>query len=277
VVRDLNFAATAERGRLMRCEACGSLYPDRFPAPDALAAVYGGYYTGRGRRHALRAWLGRLGRRRYLERHTPAGAGRILDFGCGGGAFLARMAIARPTALLFGTDRIRPRGPVVGHVWLDPEDLGRAAPADWITLGHVLEHVTAPAELVARLAKILGPGGGLWIATPNADSFLFRTAGAWARDVDFPRHREIFSRRGLRRLLADAGLGVSFTPAPRVNAVLNTLSTIGNILRDRELPRARRLLRACATLLALARHCLSGRQRREGESPELIAICRPLH
>jgi len=268
-VRDLNFAASPARGRMMRCPACGALFPDVFPAAEALPAAYGGYYTaakGRGRPRAFR--------RAYLDRATPTGARRILDYGCGAGDYLARMAAARPNARLFGTDLVRPQAASLGYAWIGPDQIEAAGSFDWITLGHVIEHVPAPAELLARLARTLTPGGGLWIATPSAESFLFRAAGPWARDVDFPRHREIFSRRGLERLLADAGLTATFVPAPRLNAILNTLSTARNILGDRDLRWARRILKAWATTLALACHLLKPKSRREPESPELIVLCR---
>ena len=251
---------------MMRCLECGSLFPQKFPAPDALAAAYGGYYTASKGRSRLGGF-----RRLYLDRATPAGAGRILDYGSGAGEYLARMATARPDAQRFGTDLVRPPDAYPGYAWIDPDRIEAAAPFDWITLGHVIEHVTAPRELLARLAATLAPGGGLWIATPNADSFLFRAAGAWARDVDFPRHREVFSRRGLERLLAGAGLTATFAAAPRLNAILNTRSTIRNILGDRELTGAARAWKTWRTLLALMIHLA---RPHAATSPELIVLCR---
>ncbi|MEO8926959.1 MAG: methyltransferase domain-containing protein [Caulobacteraceae bacterium] len=259
---------------MVRCEDCGALYPDAWPADDGAArAIYAGYYTAPRRRCPWRAWFRRLTdwtRRPYLDRGAPADARTILDYGCGAGDYLARFADRAG----FGTDLIAPETGAVAFTWLAPGEIGKAAPFDWITLGHVLEHLAEPAAVLARLAARLAPGGGLWIATPNADSFLFTAAGPCARDIDFPRHREIFSRRGMERLAAGAGLTCQFASPPRLNAVLNTAATVRNILRDSERGVAVRAGLALRTLLALAVHLAEARPSRDRDSPELIAICR---
>lgn len=272
-IRDLNSRASDRRSLLMRCEACGALYPRDTPTGEAASTAYARYYTRAKPRGLPRAWLlGLLNwtRGRYLDRGTPAEARSILDFGCGAGAYLARFE----DRTCFGIDPNPPGRPPAGFAWLDLDDLEAAAPCDWVTLGHVLEHLAKPADVLSRLAEALSPGGGLWIATPNADSFLFAAAGPWARDIDFPRHREIFSRRALERLAAGVGLTCQFASPPRLNAVLNAAATIRNILRDRAGGRAARMGAAVRTALGLAVHVAQGRARRDRRSPELVVICR---
>ncbi len=257
----------------MRCDACGALYPRDTPTGEAARAAYVRYYTRAKPRGLPRAWpLSLLNRTRgrYLDRGTPAEARRILDFGCGAGAYLERFQ----ARACFGTDLNPPADPPATFAWLDPGDLESAAPFDWITLGHVLEHIARPAEVLSRLAETLSPGGGLWIATPNADSFLFAAAGPWARDVDFPRHREVFTRRGLERLATACGLTCQFASPPRLNAILNAASTLRNILGDPERGRVARIGAAVRTVLALAIHLAKSRAWRDRDSPELIALCR---
>ncbi|MGI9169798.1 MAG: class I SAM-dependent methyltransferase [Caulobacteraceae bacterium] len=213
-------------------------------------------------------------RRGYLDRHTPRQAWRILDYGCGAGEYLAR--VAGPDRKLYGADLIAPADAPALYTWLDLDKIDGAAPFDCIVLGHVLEHLADPSAVVAHLAGALAPDGGLWIATPNADSFLFAAAGPWARDIDFPRHREIFGRAGLERLLAEVGLRAAFVSPPRVNAVLNAAATARNLLLDRELAwhtRAWKTARMAARLLI---HMVKPAARRDRESPELVAVCRRL-
>ena len=263
----------AARGRMVRCDDCGALYPEEVPAGEGARAAYGGYYTTARPRDPWRRWLRRLvdwTRRPYLDRETPAEARRILDYGCGAGDYLARFE----SRDCFGADVIAPGDRPVSFAWLDIDRIETAAPFDWITLGHVLEHLADPADVLARLAGALAPGGGLWLATPNADSFLFAAAGPWARDIDFPRHREIFSRTGVERLAAKAGLTCQFASPPRLNAVLNAASTLRNIFADTEGEPAMRGGAALRTMLALAAHLAKSRPWRDRESPELIAICR---
>jgi len=277
-VADINFRAVPATGIMVRCPLCGSLFPDRFPMPDSVEAAYDGYYiaSAGGRRRGPRRWIGRLmdrSRRDYLTRDLPPYARRVLDFGCGSGAFLIAIEAARPDLALFGTD-LGPRPGVGAFRWLAPEAIAEGAPYDWITLGHVLEHHADPRALLNQLAGSLGPGGGLWIATPNAESFLIETAGPWARDIDFPRHREIFTRAGLTRLLEACGLEPSFRSPPRVNAILNTLTTLKNLRIGEAANRGTRARRAVASLFALALHMLSPAAARAGKSPELVLICR---
>jgi SAM-dependent methyltransferase len=246
----------------MRCPACGSLFPERLPTAPEPERLYD---LGPRRRPGWRLLARRLldlSRRDYVERAVPADARRVLDFGCGSGEYLTR--IAAPGRLGFGVDPIEPGGGEGRWRWIEPGEMERHAPFDWITLGHVLEHLDDPTGVLSRLAGLLAPGGGLWIATPNADSFIFRIAQGLARDVDYPRHRTIFARAGLERRLAEAGLAVTWRSPPRVNAVLNVATSTA---RGPAVVRAR-------AWLALAAHLLAPRRGRDAVSPELIAVCR---
>lgn len=264
--------AGASQVMLMRCQACGSLMPR--PSASGLGA-YDNYYTQRPKRGPLRRWLRGaldLTRRRYMDRSTPSSAHRVLDFGCGDGGYLDRVAGA--DRICFGTDLIEPRRPESTWTWLEHADLVSTAPFDWITLGHVVEHLADPAAAVSHLSARLVPGAALWIATPNADSFLFKCAGRWARDVDYPRHLTIFSRLSLENLVNREGLTATFSAPPRLNAVLNTISSLRNMLHDDEAPLLTRITVALMTLAALTRHMVQTRGLRDQSSPELVAICR---
>ncbi len=237
--------------------------------------AYDNYYTQRPKRGPLRRWLRGvldLTRRGYMDRSTPSSAHRVLDFGCGDGGYLDR--VAGTDRICFGTDLIEPRHPESTWTWLETTDLEATAPFDWITLGHVVEHLADPAVTVLRLSTCLAPGAALWIATPNADSFLFKCAGRWARDVDYPRHLTIFSRQALQNFLARDGLTATFSSPPRLNAVLNTISSLRNILHDNDAPLLTQITVALMMLSALTLHMVQTRGLRDQSSPELVAICR---
>ena len=246
------------------------------PRPSAsVQGAYDGYYTQAARRGPVRRRLRGaldLTRRAYMDRSTPPNARRVLDFGCGAGGYLDR--VTSPDRTCFGTDLIEARSLQATWVWLESADLEAAAPFDWITLGHVLEHLADPAAAVSRLSTCLAPGAALWIATPNANSFLFGCAGRWARDVDYPRHLMIFSRQALEHLLARDGLTATFTSPPRLNAILNTVTTLKSMLGDDTAPVQSRIMTAIATMIALTLHVLKPRLQRDQTSPELVAICR---
>lgn len=252
---------------MMRCPACGSLFPDAWPGA---AGAYERYYTlasppSGWRRVAQR--LAEFTRRDYLDRRTPLGARRLLDYGCGDGRYLRRMAGQGRTC--FGVEAMRVAGGVSAWTWLDAGEIAEAGSFDWITLGHVLEHLDDPAAVVGMLRGCLSSGGGMWIATPNARSFIMAIAGGWSRDVDYPRHREIFSRAGIEQLAAKAGLTLVWLSPPRLNAVFNMLSTLA-ILRGARSGSFKMAHLVVATL----RHLFLDRARRDRDSPELVVLLR---
>jgi len=143
--------------------------------------------------------------------------GAVLDFGCGGGAFLAKM---------------RDRGWMVTGVEPDPvareaarqhfdldvvsaiEGLGDRL-FDAMVLHHVVEHLPDPRRTLVDLAARLAPGGRLVLVTPNIDSLGRRRFGAAWVHWDPPRHLHLFSRASLAAEVERAGLVVErvFTTA----------------------------------------------------------------
>lgn len=258
--------------QMRRCATCGTLLPEAPPAADG---AYETYYTARTRRGGAPAWMRQLAdasRRAYLDRALPPDAKRVLDFGCGSGGFLDRLSGSG--VQLFGVDRFAREKPEVRWARLPVAEIERHAPYDWITLGHVLEHLDAPALVLRRLAAVLAPGGGLWLATPNADSVLIRAAGDLARDIDYPRHRQIFSRRGLETLAVRAGLDIRFLPSPAINTALNAAQTLALIATARSPGTSERGARSLRTAMAVAAHLFASGRPRRG-APELVAILRP--
>lgn len=278
-VADWNFSNVTETGVMRRCIACASLFPDRFPDGNFIGLAYRTYYTvptrksiaGQVRRASLEMLQGRM-----TTRHLPASARRILDFGCGSGAWLARMKDLRPDLELAGTDITRPDLPSLPFRWIDPADLPAEGQSfDWITLSHVLEHVPDPLDTLRALVRCLAPGGSIWIATPNAQSYLFASLKGRARDADFPRHRQIFSRSALLQLCQACGLECRFEMPPRINAMLN----LGTGLAARARPPIDIMppVGALGPIAATASYLLQPYRRRLANAPEhiLIANCKP--
>ena len=87
------------------------------------------------------------------------------------------------------------------------------APFDVVAMEHVLEHVVDPEGLLARLPRLIAPGGVLAITVPNDFSPLqlaARDAGLVDRDfwVAPPQHLNYFDAPSLGRLLARLGFAV---------------------------------------------------------------------
>lgn len=210
---------------LVRCAACAGLYLTPTPTPATLAEFYRVryrqlYLTEAADRYD-EAFLTAIAARPIADRRVallqaqlPTG-GRVLEVGCGHGAFLGRLAARRPDAVLHASEPDRAIAGVAfdgAAVTLLPDDqLEAGAPYDLIVLFHVLEHLPDPAEALARLRGLLGPGGRIAIEVPDA---MAPWAGGW-REVH-PAHLSYFTGGSLGRLLARAGLPefAGGTPGP---------------------------------------------------------------
>ena len=136
--------------------------------------------------------------------------GRLLDVGCGTGNFLLR---ARDKGYqVEGVDlnpgavaAARARGLQVHQESL--EDFDRKCPPgtfDIVTMFDVIEHFDNPAEMVAIAQRLLKPGGGFIVTTPNG----YRPTPFGRDDFDCPPHHlSRWTPEALEKLMARYGFG----------------------------------------------------------------------
>jgi SAM-dependent methyltransferase len=152
------------------------------------------------------AWLLRL-----LRRHGIAG-GRVLDLGAGYGFWLAALAAAgyQPAGVELSAEAAaiaaERSGAPVAHGSADEllpfEDASFAA----VTMLDVIEHLPRYAQALAECARVLAPGGKLFVVTLNAGSLARPLLGRrWSFWLD-PTHVHMFSAHRLRSAFAGAGL-----------------------------------------------------------------------
>jgi SAM-dependent methyltransferase len=77
---------------------------------------------------------------------------------------------------------------------------------DVITASEVLEHVPDPQIVLREIARVLRPGGLLWLTTPHGRGASAQILGVKWSAVSPPEHLQLFSRAGGRELLAAVGL-----------------------------------------------------------------------
>lgn len=155
---------------------------------------------------------------------APSGGDSLLEIGCGEGWFLkaADAAGYAVRGLDYSEDGLKRFHPA----FLDRVTFGDAlenldalieagAAADACVMEHVLEHVTDPEGLLARLPRLLKPGGVVAITVPNDFSPLqlaARESGLIDRDfwVAPPQHLNYFNADSLPKLMARLGFEVRF-------------------------------------------------------------------
>jgi SAM-dependent methyltransferase len=231
--------------RVVECAQCGLARTDPRPAASSLAAAYPdeyGPHQGRtvrareprgllrwsltsfrgyplGRRWpGLLRWLGAplaaavLRRRRALRYLPFVGEGRLLDYGCGAGGYVATMAAAgwraegmdlSDAAVAAGRDA----GLKLHQGTLPGADLP-AGSFDAVTMWQVIEHVRSPLATLKAVRELLRAGGLGLVACPRIDSLPARWFGSCWHDLDLPRHLWHFSLKTLTRHVQAAGLEI---------------------------------------------------------------------
>lgn len=164
--------------RVLKCGHCSLVFVHPQPDPDVLAAHYDpSYYSdwmitqARDRAHMWEKRVNRL---------TRSGrTGRLLDVGCGEGAFL--QAAKRRGWQVDGTElsshAARTASSVLGVNIFRGELVDAPYPSrsfDTITFWHVLEHVRNPMADLSKARDLLRSGGLLILAVPNVHNLVMQ-------------------------------------------------------------------------------------------------------
>ncbi len=185
-------AATFDRRlkplRTVVCEDCGLFYTDPMPTEAELARYYADEYRAdyqfafrRPRANHVRKKEHEADRRvRDILAHAGRDRRRTLDFGCGSGELVRRLAaeghaatglepgrsfssFAAAQGREFGSVRID------GGTWREADYAPRSF--DVITAYHVLEHLREPVAALRRIREWLADDGRLFLEVPNLQGY----------------------------------------------------------------------------------------------------------
>lgn len=237
----------ARQLHIVRCNVCGLHFTNPRPDAEHLAAYYTSEYPcykpqrGENQRStkistAIRAWVfasaygspekkprgWRGAVAAVVKLFKPArlfgfgipyrGEGRLLDFGCGNGTFLRRMASVGwdATGLDIGADAVAAveASGIPAFQGTLPHPALPPGAFDVITMRQSLEHVPEPRPVLKAAFDLLRPGGCLVIDIPNYDSWEVEYFDDAAHVLDIPRHLLHFSPDTLRNLLVAGGFNV---------------------------------------------------------------------
>jgi len=192
-----------------QCVDCGMRYTRPQVAQNDIAAFYPDDYSAhtpdRARRHVDR----RPGRDPWDALPPRAGA-RLLDVGCGSGAYLLRQqrrgwAVAGIEPAPAAADAARQLG--LDPIWNTNIDAAPPVVAeyDMITLLGVLDHIPEPLIALKKLHTACADGGRCIVTVPNAGGAAAARFGASWPGWDLPRHQNHFTPQTLREMLRRAG------------------------------------------------------------------------
>ena len=191
----------------------------------------------------------------WIDAHAELKDKRVIDIGCGGGLLSEGMAAlgAQVTgidlsekALSVARLHLYESGHAVDYRLISAEAMAAEAPGsfDHVTCLEMLEHVPDPASTVAACARLVKPGGQVFLSTlnRNAKAYLIAVLGAEYLLQLLPRGTHDYSRflkpAELAQLCRNAGLdvleitGLRYNPFTR-EGVVGADTDINYLLRAR--------------------------------------------
>jgi 2-polyprenyl-3-methyl-5-hydroxy-6-metoxy-1,4-benzoquinol methylase len=151
--------------------------------------------------------------------HPAVEGGRLLEVGCGSGAYLDLMRSLGWRTLGVEMSEAAAEAARTG-LGLDVraglfEDLDLEPPAfEAISTSHTLEHVYDPVAFLRKAHALLKTGGRLGVVVPNSESLCAQIFGSAWVGVDAPRHLQHFTAASLAAAARSAGFTRVFVETP---------------------------------------------------------------
>jgi len=245
---DRVFFCAPGRWSLYQCGGCEGAYLNPRPTLESIARAYSSYYTHEpeGEDDATPSAFERLKQAAYngylnaqynfnlrpaiswsrwavaaippirlkrdlMARHLwlERSGARLLDIGCGNGAFVRAARAWGWDAEGLDPD---PSAAAVGRATGLPITMGSLPKVSYpdasfaaVTMSHSIEHLHDPVAGLREVRRILQPGGTVWIDTPNLNSTGHKVFGADWRGLEPPRHLVLFTAATLISTLLRAG------------------------------------------------------------------------
>lgn len=204
--------------KLDRCKECGLVFLNPNPGPEAIARWYqADYFTstgamGMGASYLENAEAGiRHGTEAFFQfsRRMNLKGLRLLEIGCGGGAFIVqcRNAGAKVCGLEisdFAAARLRERYQLDVRVGVAETAPFEQNSFDCVVFTDVIEHVPSPNAFMLALHRLLTPTGHVFGLLPNLDCVAYY-GPTWAGLKQHAEHIFYFKGETLSRLLRQSG------------------------------------------------------------------------
>lgn len=217
---DFEYQTTREEFHYVQCPACGHIYLEDPPGPDALPVIYPPSYLPynfHANLNPVVRWARNVLQRRkvaYYKKMLPPDAA-ILEVGAGSGLLIEALEDFgyrqwRLTANDFSGERLqRLTAKGVNLVIGNFEQLEFDEQFDCIIMNQTIEHFYNPDTVLQRCARLLAKRGILIIETPNHNALDRRLfANRYWGGYHIPRHFHVYSTESMTAHLSKHGLEV---------------------------------------------------------------------
>jgi SAM-dependent methyltransferase len=191
---------------ILSCSGCGTVYTAFLPNSDE-TLDYDEYYSESNL--SVPAFINERVKEIVAKFSSYRNENRLLEIGFGAGTILEAaddagwqtygLEVSKPAI-----DRALAREFQVFHGTLREA----AYPSDHfdvVVASEILEHLDAPQEELEEIYRILRPGGLFWGTTPASSGISGRLLGIDWSMLSPPEHTQLYSRKGLRLMLTNAG------------------------------------------------------------------------
>jgi 2-polyprenyl-3-methyl-5-hydroxy-6-metoxy-1,4-benzoquinol methylase len=230
-----------------KCPRCKLVFQNPLPGPEEIEAIYGDDYFDYEieNHHAFFGLMLQSLKDVDFENITrDFDEKRVLDIGCATGLLLnhLRQQGWKPTGVEIcsaSAQYAREKFSLTVHE-KPLEDVGFEANSfEIVHLSHLIEHVPDPRGLVEEIYRILVPGGYVVLTTPNHGGVTVRYYREKWRSL-IAQHLHLFSKKNLKKLLADTGfeikkqvswgsIPVENNPNPRIKRLADRLAKKWNL------------------------------------------------
>jgi ubiquinone/menaquinone biosynthesis C-methylase UbiE len=200
--------------RLDRCVACRHIFQNPRLSVEGLDYYYRDCYDGLNQERVEAVFSFGPYRARAEAVAAVVRPTRWLDVGGGHGHFSAAAAEVYPDARFDALDMSHSileaeRRGWIGRGWIGlfPERAAELAAEayDVVSMSHYLEHTRDPRAEIAAAARVLGPGGCLFIEVPDPECRMRHLLGRYWIPWFQPQHQHFLTVKNLERLLREEG------------------------------------------------------------------------
>ncbi len=213
----IDYTVSKEYFSIVECKGCGFVFTNPRPNDSDLGKYYKSETyishsdSSKGIVNKLYKLVRKVTLKQKLKQIQPyLENNKLLDIGCGTGAFLNYCKLSGVDVLGIEPDEdARNFGKSQYSIDVHPESTMvelNAESFSVITMWHVLEHVGDLNKRVDEMKRLLTPNGRIFIAVPNhksADAQHYREN--WAA-YDVPRHLHHFDNQSITRLFGNHGM-----------------------------------------------------------------------